>query len=262
MSTDYLPTHPTAASDQLRSLASDLEAQEAVIERGVQAFTGIGLALAKIRDKRLYRQEYATFESYCQTRWGLSRSRAYRLIDAATITDAMEAALEMSPNGDTPLPANEGQARELVGLTAEDAVDVMHRASEATDGRPTAAAIRSARDGDADAGEEENPAESPIVPEQHLPPLPENYMNLGSTPPPASMPAGPPPPAPKEPRRKPITEAFDNANYDLRRVIERVVRLTEDDRFKKNKDQITGSNLSDLIRARDALNGVIQHLEG
>ena len=68
--------------------------------------------------------------------------------------------------------------------------------------------------------------------------------------------------APKEPRRKPITEAYDNASYDLRRVIERVVRLVDDDRFKKNKDQISGCNLSDLIRVRDALNGVIQQIEG
>lgn len=68
--------------------------------------------------------------------------------------------------------------------------------------------------------------------------------------------------APKAPRRKPITEAFDSANYELRRSVERVIRLTEDDRFTKNKDQISGANLSDLIRARDAINGVIQQLEG
>lgn len=70
------------------------------------------------------------------------------------------------------------------------------------------------------------------------------------------------PDAPKPPKRKPITDAFDAANYELRRAVERVVRLTEDDRLQKNKDQIVGANLSDLIRARDALSGVIQQLEG
>lgn len=61
---------------------------------------------------------------------------------------------------------------------------------------------------------------------------------------------------------KPITKSFDSATYDLKRVVKRVVNLSENDRFKKNKDQITGANLSDLIRARDALNDVIQQLEG
>jgi hypothetical protein len=70
------------------------------------------------------------------------------------------------------------------------------------------------------------------------------------------------PAAPKEPRRKPITDAFDSASYDLKKVVERVVRLVQDDRFTKNKDQISGANLSDLVRVRDALNGVIQQLEG
>lgn len=145
MTAEYLPANPVAAADQLRSLAVDLETQESLIERGLQGFTDIGLALAKIRDGRLYRQEYATFEAYCQARWQLSRSRAYRLIDAATITDAMEAALEMSPIGDIPLPATESQARELVGLTPEEAVEVMREVNEATNGNPTADAIRNAR---------------------------------------------------------------------------------------------------------------------
>ena len=82
-----------AAADQLRSLAAELDAQEAVIERGVQAFTEIGLALAQIRDNRLYRQEYATFEAYCQGRWNLTRQAVNRLIAAATITNAMECVL-------------------------------------------------------------------------------------------------------------------------------------------------------------------------
>lgn len=129
--------------------------------------------------------------------------------------------------------------------------------------------------------------------EQELPPLPENYMDVpgavtnsmpgrtdGAAEPPINAPhqAVQPPelkpvtgldgktykpkPVPKDPRRKPITDAFGRANYELRRSVERVVRLTDDDRFQKNKDQISGANLSDLIRARDALNGVIQQLEG
>lgn len=61
---------------------------------------------------------------------------------------------------------------------------------------------------------------------------------------------------------KPITKSFDSAAYELKRAVKRVVSLSENDRFKKNKDQIADVNLSDLIRVRDAIDGVIQQLEG
>jgi hypothetical protein len=98
---------------------------------------------------------------------------------------------------------------------------------------------------------------------------PDEELDVPTTPIPAPMITGTDgkkypqkPAAPKEPRRKPITDAFDSASYDLKKVVERVVRLVQDDRFTKNKDQISGANLSDLVRVRDAINGVIQHLEG
>lgn len=154
---------------------------------------------------------------------------------------------------------------------------------------------------------EDHPEPAPVtpsVPEQELPPLPDNYMSIpgavtDSTPgrtdrvaeaiahakaaadtaeepepkpaPPAPKPItgvngkqyqSTKPDAPTPLKRKPITDAFGSANFELRRAVERVVRLTEDDRLKKNKDQIAGANLSDLIRARDALTSVIQQLEG
>ncbi|MBB3039422.1 helix-turn-helix domain-containing protein [Hoyosella altamirensis] len=69
-------------------------------------------------------------------------------------------------------------------------------------------------------------------------------------------------PQPVKPKRRPITDAFDEATYELKRATERITRLTTDDRMKKNTDQIVATNLTDLIRARDALNGVITTLEG
>ena len=70
-----------------------------------------------------------------------------------------------------------------------------------------------------------------------------------------------PPPEPPAPRRRPITEAFDSASYELRRAVEKVERLTTDDRLEKNKEQIATANLSDLIRVRDSINGIITQLE-
>lgn len=107
------------------------------------------------------------------------------------------------------------------------------------------------------------------IPEQQLPPLPENYMDIPAAQAPPKItgldgktypqkPAEPPAP----PRRRPITEAFDSATYELKRAVERVARLCADDRLQKNKNQIAGSNLSDLVRVRDALTGVINQIEG
>lgn len=116
-----------------------LRVEEAVVERGLHTFVQVGKALAAIRDERLYRQAHGTFEAYCEARWGLSRSRAYQLIDSAVITTTVSTIV------DTPLPANEGQARELTGLDPETAAEVMREAGRVTAGKPTAEAIREAR---------------------------------------------------------------------------------------------------------------------
>lgn len=111
---------------------------EATIERGFQTFAEVGTALLEIRDARLYRSEFGTFEDYCRERWNMSARHATRTIDAAQVIATI------GPIG--PIPTTESQARELVGLPAETAAAVMTAAMDATDGKPTAAAIREARE--------------------------------------------------------------------------------------------------------------------
>lgn len=113
---------------------------EATIETGLKTFVEVGQALSLIRDSRLYRADYATFEAYCGARWHLSRPRAYQLIEAAEVVEAL------STNVDTPLPRTESQARELSGLPAAEAAEAMRAAHEATAGQVTAKSIREARD--------------------------------------------------------------------------------------------------------------------
>ncbi len=43
----------------------------------------------EIRDSRLYRQQFPTFEAYCRERWGLKRQRAYELMDAAAVVNTV-----------------------------------------------------------------------------------------------------------------------------------------------------------------------------
>lgn len=92
-----------------RGVAIRLGELEAAIGRGV---ADVGVALLEIRDKRLYREEFRTFETYCSTRWGWQRAHAYRMIDAAKVAGLL------SPTGDA--PATESQARELTPLLRED----------------------------------------------------------------------------------------------------------------------------------------------
>lgn len=139
---------------------------EAKIRSGLQTFVDVGRALAEIRDSRLYRQTHETFEAYCGMEFGLTRKRAYDLMGASDIIDALaeingtsehdsehgdgvspigDTDEPVSPMGDIPLPATESQARELAGLDAPAAAEVMRKARDATDGKITAAAIASAR---------------------------------------------------------------------------------------------------------------------
>ena len=85
---------------------------EAKVERGLRAFWEIGRALTQIRDKRLYRRHYKTFEEYCIARWEMSRRSAYQLIEAASV-------IENVRHGAQILPANERQARPLTTLKPE-----------------------------------------------------------------------------------------------------------------------------------------------
>ena len=63
--------------------ARTLDKLEEVIDRGLKTFYEVGEALLMIRDNRLYRVTYATFEEYCQERWQMTRQHVNRLIGAA-----------------------------------------------------------------------------------------------------------------------------------------------------------------------------------
>lgn len=63
---------------------------EITIETGIKTWLAVGIALLAIREKRLYRTEYATFEDYIRNRWSLGRSRAYQFMDAVTVARNLE----------------------------------------------------------------------------------------------------------------------------------------------------------------------------
>lgn len=116
--------------------ATQLAAQEAVIERGLKTFVDVGNALLTIRDGRLYRASHSTFEDYCQERWGMDRRYANRVIAAAGVVTSL------GPIGPI-LPATESQARPLTALPPVQQAEAWQRAVEtAPDGKVTAAHVQ------------------------------------------------------------------------------------------------------------------------
>jgi len=108
-----------------------LEKCEAVIERGLQTFVEVGNALLEIRDSRLYRHEFATFEDYCRDQWQMSRRHVNRLIASA------EVAGNLGPIG--PIPQSESQIRPLTGLEPEEQREAWNQAvNDSSNGKPTA----------------------------------------------------------------------------------------------------------------------------
>jgi hypothetical protein len=123
---------PLAAVEQ-----ADLATCEAALDNLRVAFWAAGKALQAIRDARLYRYGYDTFEDYVEQRWDVRRAQAYRLIAAWPLAE------RLSPIGDK---ITESQIRELLPVSddhGEDAAEVVYQAVAETDGVTiTAARLR------------------------------------------------------------------------------------------------------------------------
>lgn len=85
---------------------------ELVIKQGLETFIEVGQALLKIREKRLYRLEFSTFEDYCRHRWGMARQRAHQMIEAANVVKELSTIVDI-------LPKTESQARPLTQFQPE-----------------------------------------------------------------------------------------------------------------------------------------------
>lgn len=102
---------------------------ENVLERHLGAFFEVGRALLEIKNSKLYRTDYETFEDYCICRWEMTKTHAYRLLNGAEIID------HLSPMGDI-LPRNERQVRPLTGLPPKTIQKVWKRAIEKATEKP------------------------------------------------------------------------------------------------------------------------------
>lgn len=62
-------------------------------------------------------------------------------------------------------------------------------------------------------------------------------------------------------KRRPLSEAYGETVYDLGRRVDRLGRLTDDDRFRRNRDLLSQRTLPNLLRARAALDRIILELD-
>lgn len=104
-----LPEKPLSKPERAR-----FQKLDKAVQAGIGAFVVVGMALKEIRDSKLYRDNYRTFEEYARERHDLSRSRCYELIDAAETVHHIES----SAIGGQ-VPANERQCRALAELPLE-----------------------------------------------------------------------------------------------------------------------------------------------
>lgn len=119
------------------SEANRLGQLEAVIEKGWKGFVEVGSALMEIKQKRLYKESFETFEKYCDDRWAMSSDFAYKLMRAVEVSN------DIGGQG-----KNEHQLRPLSSVPKEERQEVWDDAKEiaAENGReePTSKDVKAA----------------------------------------------------------------------------------------------------------------------
>jgi hypothetical protein len=172
---DYNTLPLPLTSEEVTALAS----YEWVIRDGLSTFYKVGTALVEIRNRKLYRGEHRTFEAYLREKWGITRQRAYQLIDAAAITDDLSTTVDI-------LPQNENQARALKSAPADQRAEIWQKAVDANHGsQPTAKHIQQAIQTELpmQADPDEEPADaparvaSPQVYDEHMPNVADKQHN-------------------------------------------------------------------------------------
>lgn len=131
LATAPLPTNCEAAVMD-GDLFPLLKEREGRIERAERdGYLVRGRELAAIRDGKLYRERYQTFEAYCETRWEMTIRRAEQLMAAAEFG-------EKANNCSLPIPAREGHIRPLLTgkLDGDDRLAVWQEVLDAAGGQP------------------------------------------------------------------------------------------------------------------------------
>lgn len=119
---DPFPGRLTTAEIQQHRKLSTSERKEwrkslKTIEKGWKTFVEVGLALRAIRQSRLYREDYESWDAFCRDVVGLSKTEANRQINDVEVVESLQTPNGVMKAGDVlPLPANRAQVRALSEL--------------------------------------------------------------------------------------------------------------------------------------------------
>lgn len=119
-----LPTRQLTDTPALIAQEQDMLLKcESAIENLRFAFWAAGKALQVVRDARLYREDFGTFEEYTQTRWDITPQYAGKLIRTWRVVEAL---FQAKPGGGLETIVSKklgyGQAWELVPLVEDHSV--------------------------------------------------------------------------------------------------------------------------------------------
>ena len=152
-------------SNQLNSQErSRLRLLKARVDKAIESHNAGGEALLEISETRLYRETHKTFEAFVFENWGLSRSRAYQIIDASKSAARLSTIVDKTPSAAG--IKTESQHRELRDVSDRNLPKVIESAAAmaATENKPiTAKHIKAAKESiaaavTADMAEESPPA--------------------------------------------------------------------------------------------------------
>ena len=118
-----------------------LQQIETTLRQKMGSFLEVGNLLLQIRDEKLYREEYATFEAYLDERWDLGKSHGYRLIRAAKVAnelpdDAPRPSSIREANGIKTAPADPVVTAKANGHIPHDAVVEVTEPEPSADSEP------------------------------------------------------------------------------------------------------------------------------
>jgi hypothetical protein len=126
-------------TDKLTTVeAAQLQRHEAVIKAGKNAWMAVGHSLSAIKEARLYREDYNSWDEYLKLKWGWSRQRFAQVEGSRTVLKELPEKLATSVD-------NERAARELGKVPKEKRESVLEKAVKGSPtGKATTKAIRKA----------------------------------------------------------------------------------------------------------------------
>ena len=113
----------------------EYQTYDAIVMMGCRSFADVGLALAQIRDHRLYRNDFRSFEDYCRAKCEYGRNDVDRMISAAQLFAHLMTICQQCQ------PEHESQVRPLIGLSPDQAAAAWGKAVEMAHGRRVTARV-------------------------------------------------------------------------------------------------------------------------